>query len=99
MSATIPNLGLLSRWLNTELYESSFRPIPLQQFVKVNGTVYDAHTKAVVRTLGTSPEGSAGKENEFSKASNGKAGSPQGPPAGEGESLLPLIAEVIVCFI
>ncbi|XP_063592844.1 DNA polymerase theta-like [Penaeus indicus] len=42
MSATLPNLDLLSHWLSSQLYSTDFRPIPLQQTVKIGKAVYDS---------------------------------------------------------
>jgi len=38
MSATLPNLTLLAKWLNAELYKTEFRPIPLNEYCKVKDT-------------------------------------------------------------
>lgn len=40
MSATLPNLTLLAKWLNAELYKTEFRPIPLYEYCKVNEQLY-----------------------------------------------------------
>lgn len=41
MSATLPNLDLLARWLNAELYSTNYRPVPLMEWVKIGANVYD----------------------------------------------------------
>ncbi|KAA0720083.1 DNA polymerase theta [Triplophysa tibetana] len=41
MSATLPNLDLLARWLNAELYSTTYRPVPLMEWVKIGTNVYD----------------------------------------------------------
>ncbi|XP_038613775.1 DNA polymerase theta [Tachyglossus aculeatus] len=47
MSATLPNLGLLASWLDAELYQTDFRPVPLLERVKIGGAVYDASLNLV----------------------------------------------------
>ncbi|CAM1292012.1 POLQ (predicted) [Pycnogonum litorale] len=42
MSATLPNLSTLARWLNAELYRTDYRPVPLIELVKVGNAIYDA---------------------------------------------------------
>ncbi|XP_069491929.1 DNA polymerase theta [Ambystoma mexicanum] len=47
MSATLPNLDLLSSWLNAELYHTDFRPVPLMEWIKIGNTIYDSAMKQV----------------------------------------------------
>ncbi|KAK3098715.1 hypothetical protein FSP39_022356 [Pinctada imbricata] len=42
MSATLPNLDLLAKWLNAELYHTDFRPVPLTECVKIGTSLYDS---------------------------------------------------------
>ncbi|XP_071480044.1 DNA polymerase theta-like [Diadema antillarum] len=41
MSATLPNLDLLARWLEADLYRTEFRPVPLSEHVKIGKTLHD----------------------------------------------------------
>uniref|UniRef100_A0A182SAY3 Helicase C-terminal domain-containing protein n=1 Tax=Anopheles maculatus TaxID=74869 RepID=A0A182SAY3_9DIPT len=50
MSATLPNMDLLARWLEADLYRTDFRPIALIEMVKLGNTIYSA-TGDVVRSL------------------------------------------------
>ena len=47
MSATLPNVGLLARWLQAQLYSTDFRPTPLQEMVKIGSTLYDTQFKVI----------------------------------------------------
>ena len=47
MSATLPNLDTLSEWLEGELYCTDFRPVPLQEMVKVGSTLYDTNFQKI----------------------------------------------------
>ena len=35
MSATVSNAAAFARWLDARLYQTDFRPVPLQKMVKV----------------------------------------------------------------
>lgn len=47
MSATLPNLNLLARWLNAELYHTDYRPVPLMEWVKIGANIYDSSMNLV----------------------------------------------------
>ncbi|XP_063702529.1 DNA polymerase theta [Culicoides brevitarsis] len=42
MSATLPNLQLLQKWLRAELYHTDFRPVELREMIKIGSTLFDA---------------------------------------------------------
>ena len=39
MSATLPNLDVVAHWLDAALYSTDFRPVPLQECLKINKQV------------------------------------------------------------
>lgn len=47
MSATLPNLSLLAGWLGAELYQTDYRPVPLQEHLKVARNIYDKSLSVV----------------------------------------------------
>lgn len=47
MSATMPNMPALASWLNSQLFETDYRPIPLHQYLKKGATLYDENVKPV----------------------------------------------------
>lgn len=42
MSATLPNLDLLAKWLNADLFRTDFRPVPLTENIKIGRNIYDS---------------------------------------------------------
>ncbi|XP_023656412.2 DNA polymerase theta isoform X1 [Paramormyrops kingsleyae] len=47
MSATLPNLDLLARWLNADLYHTDYRPVPLMEQLKIGNKIYDGSLNLV----------------------------------------------------
>lgn len=62
MSATLPNLSLLSEWLSADLYKTDFRPIPLEERYHHSGCVYKCN-KEVIRKIESSEEFVNDKDN------------------------------------
>ncbi|CAK9816398.1 DNA polymerase theta [Anthophora quadrimaculata] len=55
MSATLPNISLLAKWLDAELYETEFRPVPLNEQCKIGKDIYDNKLR-LIRSLIPMPE-------------------------------------------
>lgn len=47
MSATLPNLNILSEWLNAALYQTNYRPIELNEYYKFEKSIYDRNSTLV----------------------------------------------------
>ncbi|XP_074287036.1 helicase and polymerase-containing protein TEBICHI [Silene latifolia] len=50
MSATMPNVAAVADWLHAALYQTEFRPVPLEEYVKVGNSIYDKKME-VIRTI------------------------------------------------
>ncbi|KAJ1257461.1 hypothetical protein BS78_K017400 [Paspalum vaginatum] len=50
MSATMPNVAAVADWLQAALYQTDFRPVPLEEFIKVSNQIFDKDMN-VVRVL------------------------------------------------
>lgn len=47
MSATMPNVSEVAKWLQAALYQTEFRPVPLDEFLKVGNTIFDKRMEIV----------------------------------------------------
>uniref|UniRef100_A0A0K8V363 DNA polymerase theta n=2 Tax=Bactrocera latifrons TaxID=174628 RepID=A0A0K8V363_BACLA len=45
MSATLANVELLKRWLDAELYITDFRPVALQEMIKIGNKIFDSNLR------------------------------------------------------
>ncbi|XVF35495.1 hypothetical protein REPUB_Repub18cG0150400 [Reevesia pubescens] len=50
MSATMPNVEAVADWLQAALYQTDFRPVPLEEFIKVGNTIYNKNLE-ILRTI------------------------------------------------
>ncbi|EPS63523.1 hypothetical protein M569_11260, partial [Genlisea aurea] len=50
MSATLPNVSAVAKWLHAALYVTNFRPVPLDEYIKVGNAIYNKEME-IVRTL------------------------------------------------
>ncbi|KAK7384898.1 hypothetical protein VNO78_30601 [Psophocarpus tetragonolobus] len=41
MSATMPNVAAVADWLQAALYQTEFRPVPLEEYIKVGNSIYN----------------------------------------------------------
>ncbi|KAF8407042.1 hypothetical protein HHK36_006167 [Tetracentron sinense] len=41
MSATMPNVAAVADWLQAALYQTDFRPVPLEEYIKVGNTIFN----------------------------------------------------------
>lgn len=47
MSATLPNVDLLCKWLKAEFYTTDYRPIELKEMIKIDKCIYDNKMKLI----------------------------------------------------
>lgn len=45
MSATLPNVDLLCRWLRAEFFQTDYRPVELREMMKIGENIYDRDMK------------------------------------------------------
>lgn len=50
MSATLPNSDLLTNWLKAEFYQTDYRPVSLQEMIKIGDKIYD-DSMDIVRSI------------------------------------------------
>lgn len=50
MSATLPKLELLCTWMEAEMYVTDYRPVALNEMVKINSNIYN-NSMELIRTL------------------------------------------------
>ncbi|KAL7596490.1 hypothetical protein Lser_V15G27853 [Lactuca serriola] len=50
MSATLPNVNAVADWLQAALYQTDFRPVPLEEYIKVGNSIYNKKME-LVRTI------------------------------------------------
>ena len=51
MSATLPDLEILAKWLRADLYRTTFRPIVLQEHVKIGQDVWTPDMRTLIRKI------------------------------------------------
>ncbi|XP_003248103.1 DNA polymerase theta isoform X1 [Acyrthosiphon pisum] len=51
MSATLPNLDILAKWLDATLYHTDYRPVPLKEYLKIGKKVYNANNLSLSHTI------------------------------------------------
>jgi len=51
MSATLPDLEVLAKWLRADLYKTDFRPIPLKEHIKVGSDIFSPTDFRLIRKL------------------------------------------------
>ncbi|CAA6671596.1 unnamed protein product [Spirodela intermedia] len=50
MSATMPNVAAVADWLQAALYQTEFRPVPLEEYIKVGNNILSKSLE-VIRTI------------------------------------------------
>ncbi|KAF6733844.1 DNA polymerase theta [Oryzias melastigma] len=100
MSATLPNLSLLAAWLGAELYQTDYRPVPLEEYLKVDSNIYDKSLSVVrqfspvlhVKNWCEKLADSIGREFYNIRGADGKA-EPQ-PVCLDREGLMDVVAQL-----
>lgn len=47
MSATLPNVELLRKWLKAEFYYTDYRPVELKEMIKINNEIFDSQMRLI----------------------------------------------------
>ncbi|KAI7768553.1 hypothetical protein LZL87_000100 [Fusarium oxysporum] len=51
MSATLPNMDMMARWLEGHCYETRYRPVPIEEHLVYDGNIYPAgSTSSLIKT-------------------------------------------------
>ncbi|RGP62065.1 DNA polymerase theta subunit [Fusarium sporotrichioides] len=51
MSATLPNMDMMAKWLNGHCYETRYRPVPIEEHLVYDGNIYPAgSTSSLIKT-------------------------------------------------
>ncbi|KAJ4010897.1 hypothetical protein NW752_009025 [Fusarium irregulare] len=51
MSATLPNMELMAKWLDGHCYETRYRPVPIEEHLVYDGNIYPAgSTSSLIKT-------------------------------------------------
>ncbi|GKT98611.1 dna polymerase theta subunit [Fusarium langsethiae] len=51
MSATLPNMNMMAKWLNGHCYETRYRPVPIEEHLVYDGNIYPAgSTSSLIKT-------------------------------------------------
>nr|RBQ83685.1 hypothetical protein FVER53263_20477 [Fusarium verticillioides] len=51
MSATLPNMDMMARWLEGHCYETRYRPVPIEEHLVYDGNIYPASsTSGLIKT-------------------------------------------------
>ncbi|KAG6981859.1 DNA polymerase theta [Fusarium oxysporum f. sp. conglutinans] len=51
MSATLPNMDMMARWLDGHCYETRYRPVPIEEHLVYDGNIYPAgSTSSLIKT-------------------------------------------------
>ena len=51
MSATLPNLDEIARWLNAQPFRTDYRPIPLTEMININEEIRNVQTNEIIKNL------------------------------------------------